>query len=255
MAMVDSGDPDVIIEQLQPFAGISAPSYQQQVVVAAYADVMDNAPGDDHHGQGEPVARSAFVREITPPTPRRRRRCWPAGWCSSSRSARVGGAVADVPADATAYAHRDAGFQVTAMGIDDKRMDRIWDANREHFDGLYLSFETGLGKLADAFPPATLARLQDLKRHYDPANVFRDNFNIEGRQMSDYGHDLLFGTFVTPAIQPVRHAVEQAKAAERAGLDLVTFQDHPYQPRFHDTWTLDVLHRGADLRGSGSAAT
>lgn len=56
--------------------------------------------------------------------------------------------------------------------------------------------------------------------------------------MSDYGHDLLFGTFVTPAIQPVRHAVEHAQAAERAGLDLVTFQDHPYQPRFHDTWTL-----------------
>ncbi|WP_066360380.1 LLM class flavin-dependent oxidoreductase [Herbidospora mongoliensis] len=56
--------------------------------------------------------------------------------------------------------------------------------------------------------------------------------------MSDYGHDLLFGTFVTPVAQPVWHAVEQAKAAERAGLDLVTFQDHPYQPRFHDTWTL-----------------
>nr|WP_062341192.1 LLM class flavin-dependent oxidoreductase [Herbidospora sakaeratensis] len=56
--------------------------------------------------------------------------------------------------------------------------------------------------------------------------------------MSDYGHDLLFGTFVSPAIQPVRHAVDHAKAAERAGLDLVTFQDHPYQPRFHDTWTL-----------------
>src|SRR5262249_9702569 len=29
-----------------------------------------------------------------------------------------------------------------------------------------------------------------------------------------------------------------ALLAERAGLDLVTFQDHPYQPAFHDTWTL-----------------
>jgi hypothetical protein len=26
--------------------------------------------------------------------------------------------------------------------------------------------------------------------------------------------------------------------SERAGLDLVTFQDHPYQPPFLDTWTL-----------------
>ncbi|MFI6261847.1 LLM class flavin-dependent oxidoreductase [Micromonospora sp. NPDC051006] len=56
--------------------------------------------------------------------------------------------------------------------------------------------------------------------------------------MSDYGHDLLFGTFVTPTAQPARHAVDLAVLADRAGLDLVTFQDHPYQPRFHDTWTL-----------------
>lgn len=56
--------------------------------------------------------------------------------------------------------------------------------------------------------------------------------------MTDYGHDLLFGTFVTPTVQPPEHAVELAIVAERAGLDLVTFQDHPYQPSFHDTWTL-----------------
>jgi alkanesulfonate monooxygenase SsuD/methylene tetrahydromethanopterin reductase-like flavin-dependent oxidoreductase (luciferase family) len=56
--------------------------------------------------------------------------------------------------------------------------------------------------------------------------------------MSDYGNDLLFGTFVTPVAQPVHHAVEMAVVSEQAGLDLVTFQDHPYQPSFHDTWTL-----------------
>lgn len=54
--------------------------------------------------------------------------------------------------------------------------------------------------------------------------------------MPDYGHDLEFGVFVTPRNDaPV---VELAQIAERSGLDLVTFQDHPYQPRFHDTWTL-----------------
>lgn len=56
--------------------------------------------------------------------------------------------------------------------------------------------------------------------------------------MTDYGHDLLFGTFTTPTAQPPMHAVDMAIAADRAGLDLVTFQDHPYQPAFHDTWTL-----------------
>lgn len=56
--------------------------------------------------------------------------------------------------------------------------------------------------------------------------------------MTDYGHDLLFGTFITPANDPPQHAVELSVLSERVGLDLVTFQDHPYQPRFHDTWTL-----------------
>jgi alkanesulfonate monooxygenase SsuD/methylene tetrahydromethanopterin reductase-like flavin-dependent oxidoreductase (luciferase family) len=56
--------------------------------------------------------------------------------------------------------------------------------------------------------------------------------------MTDYGHDLMFGTFVTPIAQPVQHAVQQAVLADRLGLDLVTFQDHPYVSRFHDTWTL-----------------
>jgi alkanesulfonate monooxygenase SsuD/methylene tetrahydromethanopterin reductase-like flavin-dependent oxidoreductase (luciferase family) len=56
--------------------------------------------------------------------------------------------------------------------------------------------------------------------------------------MTDYGHDLLFGTFVTPVNKPASRAVELAMVADRAGLDLVTFQDHPYQPSFHDTWTL-----------------
>ena len=56
--------------------------------------------------------------------------------------------------------------------------------------------------------------------------------------MTDYGHDLLFGTFVTPTAGDARQAVDLAVTADRAGLDLVTFQDHPYQPDFLDTWTL-----------------
>jgi alkanesulfonate monooxygenase SsuD/methylene tetrahydromethanopterin reductase-like flavin-dependent oxidoreductase (luciferase family) len=62
--------------------------------------------------------------------------------------------------------------------------------------------------------------------------------NIQEHHMSDYGNTLSFGTFITPVAQPVMQAVDRAIAAERAGLDLVTFQDHPYQPAFHETWTL-----------------
>ena len=44
--------------------------------------------------------------------------------------------------------------------------------------------------------------------------------------------------FVTPSAEPVGRAVQVAQAAERAGADLVTVQDHPYQRRFDETWTL-----------------
>src|SRR6478752_7844567 len=53
-----------------------------------------------------------------------------------------------------------------------------------------------------------------------------------------YGRPLQFGTFITPSNDPPETPVRLAQVAEAAGFDLVTFQDHPYQPRFHDTWTL-----------------
>jgi alkanesulfonate monooxygenase SsuD/methylene tetrahydromethanopterin reductase-like flavin-dependent oxidoreductase (luciferase family)/FAD/FMN-containing dehydrogenase len=54
----------------------------------------------------------------------------------------------------------------------------------------------------------------------------------------DYGHVLKFGTFITPVNDPPQFAVERARLSEELGFDLVTFQDHPYQPGFLDTWTL-----------------
>jgi alkanesulfonate monooxygenase SsuD/methylene tetrahydromethanopterin reductase-like flavin-dependent oxidoreductase (luciferase family) len=56
--------------------------------------------------------------------------------------------------------------------------------------------------------------------------------------MTDDDHPLLFGSFVTPVGRPAHHAVDLALTSERAGLDLVTIQDHPYQSSFHDTETL-----------------
>lgn len=92
----------------------------------------------------------------------------------------LGGATVDVPADATAFAHRTANFSVVAFGASRRRLDAVWDAMHHHFTGLYPSFETDPRpeRLTDAYPPATLERLRVLKRRYDPDNVFRDNVNI-----------------------------------------------------------------------------
>lgn len=56
--------------------------------------------------------------------------------------------------------------------------------------------------------------------------------------MTDYGHDLVFGSFITPSAAGAQQALTLSELADAEGLDLVTFQDHPYQPSFLDTWTL-----------------
>jgi alkanesulfonate monooxygenase SsuD/methylene tetrahydromethanopterin reductase-like flavin-dependent oxidoreductase (luciferase family)/hemerythrin-like domain-containing protein len=56
--------------------------------------------------------------------------------------------------------------------------------------------------------------------------------------MPDYGHDIEFGLFPTPSANDVQGVLDLVALAEVAGLDLVSVQDHPYQARYVDTWTL-----------------
>jgi alkanesulfonate monooxygenase SsuD/methylene tetrahydromethanopterin reductase-like flavin-dependent oxidoreductase (luciferase family) len=52
----------------------------------------------------------------------------------------------------------------------------------------------------------------------------------------DYGRDVTFGYFLIPnAADPL---LEVAREIEARGLDWIGIQDHPYQRRFVDTWTL-----------------
>jgi len=62
--------------------------------------------------------------------------------------------------------------------------------------------------------------------------------------------ELTFGISVTPLAAEYPRLVAQVLAAERAGLQLVGIQDHPYQRRFLDTFSLiaDLLARTTSLR-------
>ncbi|SDR96265.1 LLM class flavin-dependent oxidoreductase [Actinopolymorpha singaporensis] len=54
--------------------------------------------------------------------------------------------------------------------------------------------------------------------------------------MPDYGRDLAFGYFLVPnAADPL---LDTARELERAGFDCIGVQDHPYQRRYVETWTL-----------------
>src|SRR5947208_1516150 len=54
----------------------------------------------------------------------------------------------------------------------------------------------------------------------------------------DYGQSLRFGIFPSPRADSFEESLHLARLADEAGFDLVGIQDHPYQRRFLDTWTL-----------------
>ncbi|MGW1786914.1 LLM class flavin-dependent oxidoreductase [Streptomyces sp. NPDC002143] len=56
---------------------------------------------------------------------------------------------------------------------------------------------------------------------------------------------VLFGANVDPVWEDPGQPLRIAQEVEKAGLDLVTVQDHPYQPRFYDAWTLISYLAGA----------
>ena len=56
------------------------------------------------------------------------------------------------------------------------------------------------------------------------------------------------GIFVVPDATDPHATLRQVEAAERSGLDLVGIQDHPYQRRFFDTWTLLAYLAGRTSR-------
>ncbi len=51
-------------------------------------------------------------------------------------------------------------------------------------------------------------------------------------------HRIEFGIFLNPSWQEQDEMLGLVRLADESGLDLVGIQDHPYQWRFHDTWTL-----------------
>ena len=101
----------------------------------------------------------------------------------------LGGSMARVPADATAFAHRDSRIMVNAAtfyeGDDDKDRRAAWvdglvAALQQDDRGAYVNFlaDEGEERIRAAYPGATWDRLAAIKARYDPTNLFRLNQNI-----------------------------------------------------------------------------
>jgi len=101
----------------------------------------------------------------------------------------LGGAMARVPAEATAFAHRTSRIMLNLAAVyatpDEAPVHEAWvaagaDALRQDDPGAYVNFlaDEGSERVRAAYPGPTWERLAAIKRRYDPTNLFRLNQNI-----------------------------------------------------------------------------
>jgi len=101
----------------------------------------------------------------------------------------LGGAMARVPAEATAFAHRQAPIMVNLAafydGPEEQAVRQAWvdafgQALRQGSSAAYVNFlgDEGRARVRDAYPGETWDRLRAIKARYDPDNLFRLNQNI-----------------------------------------------------------------------------
>jgi FAD/FMN-containing dehydrogenase len=103
----------------------------------------------------------------------------------------MGGAVARVPEEATAYSQRAAAHNVNIdavwLPVEQDRAERepawaraMYEALAPHELGVYVNFlgDEGEGRVRSAYGEAKYRQLQETKAKYDPENVFRLNQNI-----------------------------------------------------------------------------
>jgi len=101
----------------------------------------------------------------------------------------LGGAMARVPADATAFAHRASKIMVNVGAIyeapEERATHEAWcdafaAALHQDDDGVYVNFlvEEDASRVRAAYPGPTWDRLAEIKARYDPTNLFRRNQNI-----------------------------------------------------------------------------
>jgi len=187
--MAYAGDPEAAQRALAPFRALATP-LADLVGPTPYSSLymLDPPPGErpmvetrsrftNRFGIEEARALVAAAHNCTAPM-------------SMSQLRVLGGAHARIDSDATAFAHRSERFMVTFLAMYGGGPDAVAEQQRWVAEsiaavvpagtGAYVNFlgadeASGLGA---AYPAETLERLRQVKRRYDPENLFRINQNI-----------------------------------------------------------------------------
>jgi FAD/FMN-containing dehydrogenase len=185
--VVYAGDVDAGIRAIAPFRALATP-LADLVRPMPYPAIYAFAEGGGH-----PVAvfRTLFADAIDRGMAERILDRLRAG-SAPMRVAQLrvlGGEIARVPDEVTAFAHRRRRIMVNVVAMDERPDEMAaheeWAsafaaALRQGEPGAYVNFlgNEGETRLHEAYPRPTWERLVAVKRRYDPTNLFRHNQNI-----------------------------------------------------------------------------
>lgn len=186
--IVHVGEAEAGAAALEPFRAVATP-LADMLGPMAYASMYQ--PADDAY-RPKPVQRSFFVDDVDLDAARR----IVADLGASDAELRavqlrvLGGAMARVPAEATAFAHRTQPMLAVVVSFydgtpEDRERRQAWvdglaGALGDFRSSAYVNFlmAEGEGRVHAAYPGETWNRLVEVKRRYDPGNLFRGNQNI-----------------------------------------------------------------------------
>jgi FAD/FMN-containing dehydrogenase len=184
-----AGDVEAGERALAPFRALAEP-LADMVRPMPYPEIY-RLFGEEGPGPAEEVSRSLFIDEVDRDVAEAVVDHLQASTAplAVAQLRVLGGAMARVPADATAYAHRARRVMVALGAVyedaDEGPAHEAWvstfAAALDRGDaGVYVNFvgDEGEARVRDAYPGPTWDRLASIKRRYDPTNLFRLNQNI-----------------------------------------------------------------------------
>ena len=187
--MTYAGEPAAGESAVGPFRALATP-LADLLKEQSYAEMYPPEPEDDSY-HPTAVARTMMVDRIDLDVAE----TIMAFLSASDAAMRVaqlrvlGGEIARVPADATAYAHRASPIMINVAtfyeGAGDRPVREAWVAEfsaalHQGNTGAYVNFlaDEGETRVRAAYPGTTWDRLAEIKARYDPTNLFRLNQNV-----------------------------------------------------------------------------
>ncbi len=186
--LVYAGSAEAGERTVAPFRKLAAP-LADMLKPMKYPEIYQEEGGGDYH----PVAasRTMFIDQVDRSVAETILNHLKAstGSMAVTQLRVLGGAMARVPSEATAFAHRQSRIMANLAALyekpEEKEVHEKWVAEffsslQQSDKGMYVNFvgDEGEASVRAAYPNGTWERLRKVKAKYDPDNLFRLNQNI-----------------------------------------------------------------------------